>query len=298
MQERNQKEGSAGRWRWIGGAVVIGVAAAGFTLDPRLSALSAYVPGSPEEDPPSVSAPPPRVPIGVAALGRLEPLDGVLRVSGPSSPSANVVKQLLVEEGDRVEAGQLLATLDTDTILESAVRELDAELKYAELEYERSQKLRHGRAASEALLDTWTLKVSVAKAKLSRARAELKRTRVVAPYAGLVLDVHARPGERIGSEGILELARVDQMYAIAEVYETDVARVKPGQRAWVRSPALLQSLGGEVEWVRPKVQKLDELGTDPAARKDARVVEVKVRLDDSAAAAALTHLQVEVEIEP
>jgi HlyD family secretion protein len=50
--------------------------------------------------------------------------------------------------------------------------------------------------------------------------------------------------------------------------------------------------------VRPKVHKQDEIGTDPAARKDARVVEVKVRLDDSAAAAPFTHLQVEIEIEP
>lgn len=42
----------------------------------------------------------------------------------------------------------------------------------------------------------------------------------------------------------------------------------------------------------------DALGTDPAARKDARVVEVEIRLDDSAAAAPFTNLQVEVEIEP
>jgi HlyD family secretion protein len=88
------------------------------------------------------------------------------------------------------------------------------------------------------------------------------------------------------------------MYAIAEVYETDVGRVREGQRARVTSHALPAPLAGEVEWVRPKVQKLDELGTDPAARKDARVVEVKVRLDDPAAAAAFTNLQVDVEIEP
>jgi HlyD family secretion protein len=44
------------------------------------------------------------------------------------------------------------------------------------------------------------------------------------------------------------------------------------------------------------VQKLDEIGTDPAARKDARIIEVEVKLDDSAAAAALSLLQVEVEI--
>ena len=51
-----------------------------------------------------------------------------------------------------------------------------------------------------------------------------------------------------------------------------------------------------VERIRPKVQKMDEIGTDPAARKDARIVEVEIRLDDSSAAADLTNLQVDVEI--
>jgi len=44
------------------------------------------------------------------------------------------------------------------------------------------------------------------------------------------------------------------------------------------------------------LQKLDQIGDDPAARKDARIVEVEIRLDDSKAAADLTNLQVEIEI--
>jgi HlyD family secretion protein len=86
------------------------------------------------------------------------------------------------------------------------------------------------------------------------------------------------------------------MYAIAEVYETDIRKVKVGQKARVKSEALARDLTGTVTRIRPKVQKLDEIGTDPAARKDARIVEVEIRLDDSAAAASLSLLQVEVEI--
>jgi HlyD family secretion protein len=295
MLKRSDEADSSRRWRWVAVVAVPILLAAGLALLPRVRALSSVS----LAEPPPVSAPaPPQAPLGVAALGRIEPLDGILRVAGPSSPSTQVVKRLLVDEGDRVEAGQLLAALDTEIILAATVRELEAELEYAERERERSAELRKGLAASEATLDTWSTRVSVGRAKLARARAELERARVVSPFAGLVLEVHARPGERIGPEGILELARVDQMYAIAEVYETDVARVRPGQRARVRSPALPHPLGGEVEWVRPKVQKQDEIGTDPAARKDARVIEVKVRLDDSATAAPFTLLQVEVEIEP
>ena len=117
-----------------------------------------------------------------------------------------------------------------------------------------------------------------------------------APFAGRVLDIHARQGELVGAQGVVDLGRVDQMYAIAEVYETDIRNVKVGQRASVKSDALARELTGTVTRIRPKVQKLDEIGTDPAARKDARIIEVEIRLDDSAAAASLSLLQVEIEI--
>jgi HlyD family secretion protein len=64
----------------------------------------------------------------------------------------------------------------------------------------------------------------------------------------------------------------------------------------VRSPALPHDLEGTVERVGLKVGKLDALGTDPAAKTDARVVEVEIRLDDSAAVSGLTNLEVEVLI--
>jgi HlyD family secretion protein len=138
--------------------------------------------------------------------------------------------------------------------------------------------------------------VAVAAARLKAASAALQRAYVKAPVAGRVLSVHARPGEMIGPQGIIELGRVDRMYAIAEVYETDIGRVRVGQRATVSSRALARPLSGTVERIRQQVRKQDQLGTDPAARKDARIVEVEIRLADSAPAASLTNLQVEVLI--
>ena len=274
-------------WLVAAGALLLG--AGGLYLRPSPSGAEAL---------PAVAAAPPPGPIGVSARGRIEPVDGILRIAGPASLTGEVVARLLVDEGDRVAAGQLLATLDTEPMLQASVQEVEAQLRNAEHEFGRSRELNVGRVASDADRDRWEMRVAVARAQLARARAELERARVVAPAAGLVLDVHARPRERIGPEGILELARVDRMYAIAEVYETDVGRLRQGQRARVASPALPAPLTGQVEWVRPKVEKQGEIGTDPAARKDARVIEVKVLLDDAAAAAAFTNLQVEVEIEP
>jgi len=139
-------------------------------------------------------------------------------------------------------------------------------------------------------------RIDAVAARLALQQAELERSYVRAPFAGRVLDVVRRPGELVGADGILELGRIDQMYAIAEVYETDVRLLRLGQRARVRSAALARDLAGAVTRIRPKVQKIDQIGDDPAARKDARIVEVEIRLDDSKAAANLTNLQVEVEI--
>lgn len=141
--------------------------------------------------------------------------------------------------------------------------------------------------------------VSVARAHLQRIQAELQRSYVYAPMDGRVIEITARPGEMVTEDGgILELAKIGSMYAIAEVYETDIRRVRKGQKAIISSDALPEDLTGVVKSIRQKVQKQDEIGTDPAARKDARIVEVAIKLDDSTPAAGLTNLQVDVVIQP
>lgn len=87
------------------------------------------------------------------------------------------------------------------------------------------------------------------------------------------------------------------MYAVAEVYENDIARVRAGQRARVSSPALPGVLLGRVERLGLKVDKNDVLSTDPVADVDARVIEVEILLDEPELVAALTNLRVDIEIE-
>jgi HlyD family secretion protein len=112
-----------------------------------------------------------------------------------------------------------------------------------------------------------------------------------------VLKVHAREGERVGPDGIVEIGKTGSMCAIAEIYETDVRYLRVGDRATMTSPALRAPLNGSVDRIGYKIGKQDLLATDPAARTDARVVEVRVRLDDSKAAADLSFLQVSVLVD-
>ena len=122
------------------------------------------------------------------------------------------------------------------------------------------------------------------------------------PIDGQILKINTLVGEQVDTrEGIVELRRTNQMYAIAEVYETDVGQVKVGQRATVVSEhgGFEGELQGTVDHIGLQIKKQDVLEADPAAEKDARVVEVKVRLDpqDSDKVAGLTNLQVRVRID-
>ena len=278
---------------------------------------------------------------GVAALGRLEPEGGIHRLGLPSTPEAvsgAVVTRILVQRGQDVQAGQVLAEADTVPVLKAELAGAKAGLETARREAraaaseadeacvradvaarqsKRQAELLARKLTSDDIADQFRgaaeagaasckarranatvaeSRIAVAEQEVARRQAEYDRAFVRAPFAGRVIDVTAKTGEAAGANGVLELANVSQMYAIAEVYETDIRWVKVGQKARVTSDALAKPISGTVTRIRPKVKKLDEIGTDPAARKDARIVEVEVRLDDSKAVAALSLLQVEVEI--
>jgi HlyD family secretion protein len=134
---------------------------------------------------------------------------------------------------------------------------------------------------------------------LKLAEARLQRTIIRAPRTGRILRVFAYPGEAIADDGIVEMGDTRRMYAVAEVYESDVGLVKPGQRATItsRNGAFAKQLTGKVAEIGWQIFKNNVLDDDPAANADARVVEVRVLLDDSQAVAALTNLQVDVEID-
>jgi HlyD family secretion protein len=249
------------------------------------------------EAPANATAPAPSGPRAVTALGRLEPKDGILRIAGPSRPSV-VIAKLYVDEGDRVQAGQPLADLDSIATDEAAVVKAKAALRNAESSLARIRPLVAEKVASQDALDTAQTAVDTARADLVAAQSVLDLDVVRAPVSGQVVTIFARAGERVGPNGFAEIAQNDQMFAIAEVYETDVGHVKVGQHATVRSPAFEQPLTGTVDRIGMKIGKQDLLDTDPIARTDARVVEVRVKLDDSKRAAGLSHLQVEVAIAP
>ncbi|MFQ3585088.1 MAG: ABC exporter membrane fusion protein [Cyanobacteriota bacterium] len=179
-----------------------------------------------------------------------------------------------------------------------------AQATLTQLQAARTQDLLNAQAqvqAAEAQLNLAQAQVQLGSLarNLELAEARLERTLIRSPRDGRVLRIHTRPGEAIGNDGILDLGNTDQMMVVAEVYETDILRVQPGQQATIRNRALGEELRGQVERVGLQIRKKDVLDTDPAADVDARVVEVHIRLDpqSSQRVAGLTNLQVDVAID-
>ncbi len=170
-----------------------------------------------------------------------------------------------------------------------------------------TNQVREGQARLASLNEVRPVDVELAEAELrstrsalTKAKAEHELTMVKSPVNGQILKIHTKTGEVIGSEGIVDIGKTSQMYVVAEVYQTDIAKVKPGQRAIITSTAFNRQIEGVVTDIGLQVERQRILSVNPAADTDRRVIQVKIRIDDpedSQLVARLTNLQVDVSIQ-
>ncbi|MGC1247706.1 MAG: ABC exporter membrane fusion protein [Spirulinaceae cyanobacterium] len=343
-------------------------------------------------------APVPQIPT-VTALGRLEPEGEIINLTASSSSQTSRIKELLIEEGDRVQPGQLIAVLDNRERLQATwqkakeqveiaetklaqveagaksgeiqaqraeiarieaeqvgnlntqsatISRLEAEVQNARIEYQRYESLyqqgaisasdRDGRrltyttkqqqlqeaqaalkriqttsdkqitqasATLDQIVEVRPVDVAAAKAEVqsalaavAEAKADLDQAEVRSPRGGQVIKIHTRPGEKIAEEGIATLGQTQQMMVVAEVYQSDINKVKVGQIAEIKSPVIPEILQGEVKQIGLQVERQQVVNEDPAANIDAKVIEVRIGLDRAASekVAGLTNLQVTATI--
>ncbi len=303
--------------------------------------------------------------VTIVALGKLLPAGEVVTLAPASGVRDARLQALKVNEGDRVEGGQVVAVLDNEARLKAAVasatstvhlrtaslqqtrasvaasrRESEAALARAEAtagrtqqDFDRTKGLFDRRVVSKATYDQKlaaakeaehevvrlkaTLSrygsgnidkqsdvlvalsnVATAKAELQQATEELEQAYVRAPFAGTILEVHARAGEKPGEEGVVELGDITRMTAKLEVYQSQAAQVIKGTAVTLSAVALPKDLNGRVERIGLQIKKQSVIDADPAANTDARIVEVIVALDEEASkvASRFTNLQVEARI--
>ncbi len=137
-------------------------------------------------------------------------------------------------------------------------------------------------------------KLDSAITDLNRTRRDLARGIVTAPASGTILEIHARPGEKPGTKGILEIGNIRNMTAELEVYQSEIAYVAVGQQVELTADALKTSFNGLVSEIGYSVERQTMMRDDPAANTDARVIKVKVNLDEESSrrASRFTNLEV------
>lgn len=336
----------------------------------------------------------------VTALGSLEPKGEIIKVSATVSTEGSKVEQLLVQEGDKVKQGQIIAILDSRDRLQAALTEAQAQVKVAQahltktqagpkrgeiiaqiaairrleaerqgditaqiatvarlqatvknaaVEAQRYQQLYQEGAISASQQDSKRLTLENARKSLQAAQAQLKSTQLASvqqiteakanldkiteipevdlaaaqaevnlavaamnrakinlqqayvrsPQDGQVFEIHTRPGEIVSDDGIANIGQTNQMYVVAEVYESDISKVHPQQRVQITNDFLPSKLQGTVERLGLQVRRQQVINTEPSSNIDARVITVHIRLDETSSqkAAKFTNMQVKVVIQ-
>jgi membrane fusion protein, multidrug efflux system len=208
-------------------------------------------------------------------------LSRVVRVSAVVEPrrqidlaaeTDGVLMELTVEEGDRVQAGDVLARID--------VREQRAELARAQarLEEQRASYERLARLRDGDYVDVATYEAARAGLGIAEAEVRLWQTRVEfgilrAPVDATVIDRHFEPGEAVSRlQPIYTLADLDTLVVRLGVSELDIHGLDANIPVQITVDAL-----PDREPLQGRIQRIF-----PAARTDSRLVTVEVALPEAA----------------
>lgn len=178
------------------------------------------------------------------------------------------VVQVLVEAGQWVNQGQVLAVIDRSVQVQQnaslaaqiSVAQADARLAQANLD--RALKLVDRGFISKADVDRLTAtrdsavaRVKVAQAQLGESQARTNRLNIVAPAAGLVLERNIEPGQVVssGSGVLFRLAKGGEMEMLAQLTESDLATITPGITAEVTPVGSTKAFTGQVWQVSPTI---------------------------------------------
>ncbi len=169
-----------------------------------------------------------------------------------------------------------------------------------------SQQVSSAEGTLSKITEVRPVDVAAAKAELRQAvaaekeaKANFEQSLIKAPTDGVILKINSRSGETASNDGIVELGQVQQMMVVAEVYQAHIGKIKENQNVQVTSNSVGVDLKGKVDSIGWQIQRQNVINADPSENIDARVVEVKVLLDEESSkkAAKLTNLQVKTIFE-
>jgi HlyD family secretion protein len=167
-----------------------------------------------------------------------------LQEANLSFPAVGRVASVDVKVGDKVQAGQALAHIDT-TLLEARVREAEANLAAAEVQVKFLKRV----GTDERNLESAEAEVERAQALLDSAKTTLQSQAVLAaPFDGTVVSVDVAAGETVVPGRVAIVLGDLSKYQVetTDLSERDVTRVKVGQTVKIFIEALNQDFTGKV----------------------------------------------------
>lgn len=182
------------------------------------------------------------------AVGTLEAGDAIIVVAEIDA----VVNSLPFREGEAIAAGALIAQLD-DIQLRAEVARAEALRDQTRVTFERVQEVVDQGAGAPQDLDDAAAGLKVAEANLEVARARLAKTRITAPWGGVVGARRVSPGAFLrAGQPITELARLNQMKVSFSAPERYLGVLSRGAPVSVTTPAFPgESLQGQIDVVEP-----------------------------------------------
>jgi len=222
-----------------------------------------------------------------------------------SAKTTGKIKEVLIDEGMRVTAGQILARLDDADALAAeraaqaqrlvavaALKDLEVRLANARRTLERNRGLRAGDFVSQEALDNAETAVESYEAQIALARESinaaergvdiasqnLENCTIRAPFEGIIVSKDAQPGEMVSPisagggytrTGIATVVDMGSLEVEVDVSESYIARVKPGQRVET-------VLDAYPDWRIPSAVRT----VIPTADRQKATVKVRIRFDE------------------
>jgi len=227
----------------------------------------------------------------ISAEGKLEARPGAEMDVGSEMTAR--IERYLVNEGDHVDKGQVIAVLAAEELTarlhqaEAVLHRARSERMQAEKEFNRAVQLHQDKFVSQAAFDNAESAYKVAEAKVAEAEANVRyvrslldKTRVTSPISGILIERYLEIGEVVIPEKpIAVIADTGQLRINAEVDETDAGRLQLGDPVEVRAYAYPGKVyKGRIEEIAQYVGKREIKPNNPAVNLGIKIIQVKIAL--------------------
>ena len=156
------------------------------------------------------------------------------------------VNSILVKEGQKVSAGQLLIQLD-DTSIKNSMDELNTQLSLAKTTFERQERLWNQKIGSEMqYLQAKAQKESLEN-NLASIKTQARKMKITAPFSGIVDVIYPKNGELTNPQmPVIRLINLDKVYVEADITESYLPVIKVGTEAILNFPSINKEITSEI----------------------------------------------------